>query len=350
MVKFILGHIRGARVLKNWFGKNKKSLADEFDQKLANSATVVLDEPSEESWVSRLKGGLSRTRGGWVSSIARIFSGKIDEDALEEFEELMIEGDLGVQLTTECVNLLREALNDNLLTGPRDVSDLLQKRFLEELAESAGTLKINEKPFSVILMVGINGVGKTTTTAKLAHLFSSLGKKCLLVAGDTFRAGAVEQLKVWGQRLDCHVLEGAEGQDPASVAFDGINKARELGVDVVLVDTAGRLHTQSNLMEELKKVSRVIEKQCHGAPHETLMVIDATTGQNAIQQAKVFHNALKLTGLVMTKLDGTAKGGSLLAIYRELKIPVRFIGVGEKFADLQYFNPEEFTKVLFEIE
>lgn len=337
-------------MIKSWFGKSKKSLADEFEQQSTESATIVVDEVDEESWMSRLRGGLSRSRGGWVSSIGHLFTGKIDDDVLEEFEELMIEGDLGVQLTTECVDLLRDAMNKGLLKGPEDVSGLLCSRFLDELAESTGTLRVNEKPFSVILMVGINGVGKTTTTAKLAHLFSSLGKTCLLVAGDTFRAGAVEQLKTWGSRLNCHVLEGKEGQDPASVAFDGINKARELGVDIVLIDTAGRLHTQSNLMEELKKIARVIEKQCPGAPHETLMVIDATTGQNAIQQAKIFDNSLKLSGLVMTKLDGTAKGGSLLAIYRELKIPVRFIGVGEKHSDLQYFNPNEFTRALFDLE
>lgn len=337
-------------MIKSWFGKSKKSLADEFEQQSTESATIVVEEVDEESWMTRLRGGLSRSRGGWVSSIGHLFKGKIDDDVLEEFEELMIEGDLGVQLTAECVDLLRDAMNKGLLKGPDDVSKLLSNRFLDELAESSGALRVNEKPFSVILMVGINGVGKTTTTAKLAHLFASLGKSCLLVAGDTFRAGAVEQLKTWGSRLNCHVIEGKEGQDPASVAFDGINRARELGVDIVLIDTAGRLHTQSNLMEELKKIARVIEKQCSGAPHETLMVIDATTGQNAIQQAKIFDKSLKLSGLVMTKLDGTAKGGSLLAIYRELKIPVRFIGVGEKQSDLQYFDPNEFTKALFDLE
>ena len=243
--------------------------------------------------------------------------------------------------------MLRVAAKQNLIEGPKDVSEILREKFHTELAESAGTLSINHKPFTVIMMVGINGVGKTTTTAKLVHLFKGLDKTCFLIAGDTFRAGAVEQLKTWGSRLDCPVFAGSEGQDPASVVFDGISRARDLGVDLVLIDTAGRLHTQTNLMEEVKKIARVVNKQCPGAPHEILMVIDSTTGQNAIQQARIFHKALNLTGLVVTKLDGTAKGGSLLAVHRELKIPVRFIGVGEQFNDLEYFNPKQFTQALF---
>tara|TARA_B100000674_G_C37886626_1_gene936972 strand:- start:397 stop:1413 length:1017 start_codon:yes stop_codon:yes gene_type:complete len=335
-------------MLKNWFGKDKKSLAEALDQEQNSAATVVVDqERSEENWVERLRDGLGKTRGGWVSSINKLFSEDINEEVLEEFEELLIEGDLGVQLTEECIEMLRVAAKQNLIEGPKDVSEILRDKFHTELAESAGTLSINHKPFTVIMMVGINGVGKTTTTAKLVHLFKGLDKTCLLIAGDTFRAGAVEQLKTWGSRLDCPVFAGSEGQDPASVVFDGISRARDLGVDLVLIDTAGRLHTQTNLMEEVKKIARVINKQCPGAPHEILMVIDSTTGQNAIQQARIFHNALNLTGLVVTKLDGTAKGGSLLAVHRELKIPVRFIGVGEQFNDLEYFNPKQFTQALF---
>ena len=335
-------------MFKNWFGKNKESLADALEQNQKSAATIVLDEErTEENWIKRLRGGLDKTRGAWVSSIGNLFSGKINDEVLEEFEELLIEGDLGVQLTEECIEILRVAIDENRINGPTDVTDILREKFHTELAQSVGTLNLNEKPFTVIMMVGINGVGKTTTTAKLVHLFKGLGKNCLLVAADTFRAGAVEQLKTWGQRLDCAVYSGSDGQDPASVAFDGLDQAHNLGVDIVLIDTAGRLHTQANLMEEVKKISRVVSKQCPGAPHEILMVIDSTTGQNAIQQARIFHKALNLTGLVVTKLDGTAKGGSLLAVHRELKIPVRFIGVGEQCNDLEYFNPKQFTQALF---
>ena len=335
-------------MLKNWFRKDKESLADALDQGRSSSATVVLDEErTEENWIRRLRGGLNKTRGTWVSSIGKLFSGRINDDVLEEFEELLIEGDLGVQLTEECIEMIRVAADQDRINGPADVTEILREKFHTELAESVGTLNLNQKPFTVIMMVGINGVGKTTTTAKLVHLFKGLGKNCLLVAADTFRAGAVEQLKTWGGRLDCPVYAGSEGQDPASVAFDGLNRAHDLAVDIVLIDTAGRLHTQSNLMEEVKKIARVVGKQCPGAPHEILMVIDSTTGQNAIQQARIFHKALNLTGLVMTKLDGTAKGGSLLAVHRELKIPVRFIGVGEQYNDLEYFNPKQFTQALF---
>mgnify|MGYP000020287372 CR=1 FL=1 len=335
-------------MLKNWFGKDKESLADALDKEQNSAATVVIDEErTEENWIRRLRGGLDKTRGAWVSSISNLFSGKISEEVLEEFEELLIEGDLGVQLTDECIQILRIAADENRINGPTDVTEILREKFHTELAESVGTLSLNQKPFTIIMMVGINGVGKTTTTAKLVHLFKGLGKKCLIVAADTFRAGAVEQLKTWGARLDCPVYAGSEGQDPASVAFDGLSRAHELGVDLVLIDTAGRLHTQSNLMEEVKKIARVVDKQCPGAPHEILMVIDSTTGQNAIQQARIFHKALNLTGLVVTKLDGTAKGGSLLAVHRELKIPVRFIGVGEQYNDLEYFDPKQFTQALF---
>tara|TARA_Y100000589_G_scaffold18695_1_gene15506 strand:+ start:13468 stop:14484 length:1017 start_codon:yes stop_codon:yes gene_type:complete len=335
-------------MFKNWFGRDKKSLAEELNQEETSAATVVVDqERSEENWVERLRDGLGKTRGGWVSSISKLFSGDINEEVLEEFEELLIQGDLGVLLTEECIDMLRVAAKQSLIKGPEDVTDILRNKFHTELAGSVGALSLNHKPFTVIMMVGINGVGKTTTTAKLAHLFKGLDKTCLLIAADTFRAGAVDQLKTWGNRLDCPVFAGSEGQDPASVAFDGISRARDLGVDLALIDTAGRLHTQSNLMEEVKKIARVIDKQFPGAPHEILMVIDATTGQNAIQQARIFHKALNLTGLVVTKLDGTAKGGSLLTVHRELKIPVRFIGVGEQFNDLEHFNPKQFTQALF---
>jgi len=338
-------------MLGKLFSKKKSDLAselqEELEQKGSSSAPVLEIEEEGPGWMDRLKGGLSKTRGGWVQSISSVFGSSIDEDSLEEFEELLIEGDLGVSVTMEFVDLLRDKLDAGELKDSSDVSRVLKEAIEKELSDSLSAMNMQAKPFSVVLMVGINGVGKTTTTAKLTHLFQKMNKKCMLVACDTFRAGAVEQLKTWGSRLDCEVVCGKEGQDPASVAFDGIQRAKEADVDVVIIDTAGRLHTQTNLMEEVKKISRVLSRQCDGAPHECLMVLDATTGQNAINQARIFHEALKLSGVVMTKLDGTARGGSLIGIHKELKIPIRFIGVGEQMQDLQVFHPTEYTEALF---
>jgi fused signal recognition particle receptor len=338
-------------MLKNWFKKKSTQLADEIQEEVGSSSepSILETEQEEESWLKKLSSGLSRTRTGWVQAIGSMFSdGAITEEKLEEFEELLIAGDMGVQVSMDLVDKLREKSKSGELKTAEQVESFLKHIVEEELKDDISALKINEKPFSVIVMVGINGVGKTTTIAKMTHLFQKLNKKCLLVAADTFRAGAVEQLKVWSERLgDVPVVSGKEGQDPASVAFDGIRKAKELGVDVVLIDTAGRLHTQTNLMEEVKKIIRVVKKNVPDAPHETLMVLDSTIGQNAIMQARTFHEAVELSGFVVTKLDGTAKGGIVVAIHRELRLPVRFIGVGEKFGDLQYFNPKEYSEALF---
>ncbi len=334
-------------MFSNLFRKKSDRLADELIEELESpkSSSVVLDDEGKDSelWEERLQAGLERTRTSWVSRISSLFKSGVSEESLEEFEELLLEGDLGVAVTTEFIEKLREGA----IAGPEEVERVLRDAILEEFQDSLAPLNLPVDSFAVILIAGINGVGKTTTTAKLAHLFGTLGKKCMLVAGDTFRAGATEQLGVWGERLGIPVVIGSEGQDPASVAFEGLKQAREKKIDLLLVDTAGRLHTKLNLMEEMKKISRVISKNCPGAPHETLLVVDATTGQNAIQQARVFHEAVGLTGMVMTKLDGTPKGGSLLAIHREMKIPVRFIGVGESLEDLRNFHPQEFTEALF---
>lgn len=330
------------------------SLAEEIAKESGETLVVEKkEEPQakeESSWSSRLTSGLSRTRNSWVSSIASVFGdGKLDEDKLEEFEDLLLQGDLGVEVTMELVDHLRQGWKAGTYKTVTDIQESLKAKIQEELTLKISPLNLSESPFAVILMVGINGVGKTTTTAKITSLFKKLDKKCMLVACDTFRAGAVKQLETWGSRLDVPVIKGKENEDPASVAFEGIKRAKEEKVDILIIDTAGRLHTQVNLMEEVKKISRVVEKALPGAPHETLMVIDSTTGQNAIEQAKVFNEALDLSGLVVTKLDGTAKGGVVVAIHRQLQIPIRFIGVGEQVNDLQNFNPEEFTEALFAI-
>ena len=338
-------------MFSNLFRKKSDRLADELvaDGQSDSSSNIILDESGldGEAWKKKLEAGLEQTRGGWVSKISALFRSGISEESLEEFEELLLEGDLGVQVTTEFIDQLREAMRSGSIHDAKQVESLLKEAVKKEFQDSLAPLNFSGKPFSVILIAGINGVGKTTTTAKLAHLFGSMGKKCMLVAGDTFRAGATEQLEIWGERLGIPVVSGKEGQDPASVAFEGIRDARTRDVDIVLVDTAGRLHTKIDLMEEIKKISRVLSKNCEDAPHEVLMVVDATTGQNAIQQARVFHEAVGLTGLVMTKLDGTPRGGAMLAIHRELKVPVRFIGVGESMQDLRNFHPAEFAEALF---
>ncbi|PCJ21297.1 MAG: signal recognition particle-docking protein FtsY [Candidatus Cloacimonadota bacterium] len=343
-------------MFSSW-GKKKNKKLDLLAEEIAKESGEILildkkEESSESSnsWSSRLSSGLSRTRNSWVSSISSIFGdGKLDEDKLEEFEDILIQGDLGVDVTMDLVNHLREGWKDGKYKTVSDIQSSLKEKIQEELTLKISPLNLNEKPFAVILMVGINGVGKTTTTAKITSLFQKLDKKCMLVACDTFRAGAVKQLETWGERLNVTVVKGKDNEDPASVAFEGIKRAKEEKIDILIIDTAGRLHTQVNLMEEVKKISRVVEKALPGAPHETLMVIDSTTGQNAIEQAKVFNEALNLSGLVVTKLDGTAKGGVVVAIHRQLQIPVRFIGVGEQVNDLQTFNPEEFTEALFAI-
>jgi fused signal recognition particle receptor len=342
-------------MFRNLFKKKSDKLADEIIQQAQEQGKVddslavekVVEEP--KTWFDRLKDGLSRTRGGWVSAVGSIFgTGEITEEKLDDFEELLIQGDLGVTVAMELTDRLRDELEEGNLKTAEDVERILKNMIVKELTDDVSAIKINEKPFSVIVMVGINGVGKTTTIAKLTKLFQKLGKKCMLVAADTFRAGAVEQLEVWSERLgNVTVVKGHDNQDPASVAFDGIQKAKQSDVDIVLVDTAGRLHTQVNLMDEIKKIVRVIEKNCPEAPHEIFMVIDSTTGQNAVQQARSFHEAVNLSGLVVTKLDGTAKGGIVIGIHRELGVPIRFIGVGEQFEDLEHFNASEFTEALF---
>ncbi len=295
-------------------------------------------------WADRLKQGLERSRQAIGQGLDGLLAlGRpVDEAMLEELGELLIAADLGAADAEEIVGRVRsEAKRTGALTS-QDVRALLRRLLEEALAGSAAPLELTAKP-SVMLMLGVNGAGKTTSTGKLAASLRRSGKSVLLAAADTFRAAAVEQLEEWGRRAEVDVIRQATGADPAAVVFDAVKAATARGVDVLLVDTAGRLHTKSNLMDELTKLRKVVSRQLPGAPHESLMVLEAPTGQNGIQQAKLFHEAIGLTGLVLTKLDGTAKGGIVVRIYRELGVPIKLVGVGEQIEDLQPFDPKVFV-------
>jgi fused signal recognition particle receptor len=320
-------------------------------------ADVVVGEFASETSGPRqgflrfLKERLTKTRQGLLRKIDRLLSGRraIDADLFEELEELLISSDLGVQTTTRIMQELQQAVAEQRLRQPIEIRAHLKQSLLDILHVSAEDLCTEvAQPPAVILLVGVNGVGKTTTIAKLAYQLKHQGKKVLLAAADTFRAAAIEQLQEWADRVGVEVIKHGAGADPAAVVYDTIQAAKARHVDVVIVDTAGRLHTKVNLMEECKKIKRVLAREHEGAPHETLLVLDATVGQNGVAQAKQFHETLGLTGLVMTKLDGTAKGGIVVSIVNELNIPVKLIGVGEKLSDLQPFDPTVFTEALFD--
>jgi len=269
----------------------------------------------------------------------------VDDALLDELEEMLIASDLGAAAAAEFVKGVREEARRGRAVSSQDVRALLG-RFLEEtLANAAAPLYLDARP-TVILVLGVNGAGKTTSTGKLAAALKARGKSVMLAAADTFRAAAIEQLEEWGRRADVEVIRQAAGADPSAVVFDAVKAAHSRGVDVLLVDTAGRLHTKSNLMEELVKLKKVVSRQVAGAPHESLMVLDAPTGQNGLQQAKMFHEAVGLTGLILTKLDGTAKGGIVVRIYQELGVPIKFVGVGERLEDLQPFDAKIFVNAL----
>ena len=304
-------------------------------------------EEQRRGFMSRLRENLRKTREALQAEVhATLFSGDLDEETWERLEEALIYADVGARTTAEVVEKLEHEAQEGDITGGEELTERLSV-MLAELART-GDDKIDLRPEpTVILVVGVNGTGKTTTIGKLAwHLRQTLGKRVLIGAADTFRAAAVEQLEKWAERADCDFVRGPEGTDPGSVAFDAIAQGRERGVDVVIIDTAGRLHTQRELMAELEKVRRVIEKQLPGAPHETLMTIDATTGQNGVRQAKLFGEAVGVTGIILTKLDGTARGGIALAIAGELGIPVKLIGIGEQLEDLRPFDADEFARAL----
>ncbi len=309
-------------------------------------------EPKKSSFFQRLSSQLGKTKEAFVYRIDSLFLGKkvIDQELLDELEEILITADLGVNTTQEVLEDARRRVKRDELSDPALLKKALKEKlqsFIMASDRPAELVMPEQGPF-VIMVVGVNGVGKTTTIGKIAHKFTTAGQSVLLVAADTFRAAAVSQLKIWGERNGVPVVSHQEGADPSAVVFDGMEVALAKNYDVVIVDTAGRLHTQVNLMEELKKIKRVIGKKMPAAPHEVMLVLDATTGQNAISQAKLFNATVDITGLTLTKLDGTAKGGIVINICRELKIPIRFIGIGEQLEDLRDFDPTEFVEALFQ--
>ena len=299
-----------------------------------------------------LKQGLARTRSGWVAKLGQILAGRkqLDPQVLEDLERVLLTADIGVKTANHLLEDLRASLSKQELTSEAALWRYLKQRTAEILTvDSVPFDTTRAKPF-VLLVIGVNGTGKTTTIGKLAAKFSGEGKKVLLAAGDTFRAAAVAQLEVWGGRTGCPVVKGKEGADPSSVLFEAVKRAQTESFDVVIADTAGRLHTKTDLMAELEKLGRVLAKAMPGAPHETWLVLDSTSGQNAIAQAQIFTQAMKVSGIVLTKLDGTAKGGVILGITDQLKIPVRFIGVGERVEDLRNFDVQEFVEALYETD
>lgn len=324
---------------KNMFGfKNNKSEKNE--------------EPYEEKrgFFSRLKQGLKKTREGFTGRLDRLFLGKKEIDAalLDELEEILFTSDLGVDASQELIEIVREGVERRNLDNPAQLKAALKEKIIEFLTivEPVDNQPKPGEPL-VIMMIGVNGVGKTTTIAKVAALYKNEGKKVLLAAGDTFRAAAAEQLTIWGERIGAEVIRQNEGADPSAVVYDAVSAAISREIDVLLIDTAGRLHTKINLMEELGKIYRVANKKLPGAPHQVWLVLDATTGQNAISQAEIFHKTLGLNGLILTKLDGTAKGGIVVGISRQLGIPIKYIGIGEKMDDLRPFNAKDFAEAIF---
>lgn len=298
----------------------------------------------------KLKDGLTKTRDNLYSAVDNIVHGKakIDDEMYEELEETLITADLGMTSTMEIIDQLRERVADEHVRDPLEVKDLLKDIMKEALISDSESTKILslDKP-AVILVIGVNGVGKTTTIGKIANYLKIEGKTPLLCAADTFRAAAIDQLELWSEKVGVPIVKSHEGADPASVVYDGIAEARTINADVLLVDTAGRLHNKKNLMQELEKMNRIIEREFPEAYHETLLVLDASTGQNAILQAKAFNEVTKITGLILTKLDGTAKGGVIYPLQKECEIPVQWIGVGEGVNDLRPFDAEEFVSAIF---
>jgi fused signal recognition particle receptor len=334
-----------------WFRPKEENKSEEN-----NTSTEEQKEPNEISssyenkkgFFGRLKERLTKTRETLISRVDHLVLGKkeIDEDLLDELEEILITSDLGVLTTQALIDSVQQKVKRKELNDPEKLRETLQQEILRFLEVPRKIPDYSQKPF-IILVIGVNGVGKTTTIGKLAQKFREQGKKVLLVAGDTFRAAAGEQLEIWAGRSGAEIIRRKEGSDPSAVVYDGVKAARSRGMDVVLIDTAGRLHTRVNLMEELKKTRRVIQKEVPHGPHQTWLILDATMGQNAISQARLFNEALEVDGIILTKLDGTAKGGIIVGICNELKIPIEYIGIGEKVDDLQPFNAEEFVRALF---
>jgi fused signal recognition particle receptor len=331
----------------NWFKKNKdteNSLLPEKDKTAPLQPAVTL--PSRGLF-QKLKNGLSKTRQVLTTDIDKLFIGKrqVDDALLEELEEILITADIGVKTTTDLIQRISVRFSSERLDSD-EFKNALKQEILKLLNVTGTVPDVVVKPL-VVMVVGVNGVGKTTTIGKLAAQYANDGKKVLIAAADTFRAAAVEQLTIWAERSGAEIVRHKSNADPAAVAFDGVEAAMARDMDVVIIDTAGRLHTRINLMEELKKIKRSVSKRYPNAPHETLLVLDATTGQNAISQARLFHESIGVTALALTKLDGTAKGGIVVSICHDLKLPLKYIGIGENIEDLQVFDSEEFVKALF---
>ncbi len=318
---------------------------------VADAVPEAEPETTRRSLAQRLKERLAKTRESLVSRMDDLFRGKkeIDPELLDDLEEILFTADMGVKITRELLDNARRMVSRQELVDPQALKEVLKESIRGCLlgSERAAELVMPESGPFVIMVVGVNGVGKTTTIGKMAHKFVTSGQSVLLVAGDTFRAAAIDQLQIWAERIGVDVIAGESGADPSSVVYDALDQQKKKSYDVIIMDTAGRLHTKVNLMEELKKINRVIGKQLPGAPHEVMLVLDATTGQNAVSQVKMFHEAVAVTGLALTKLDGTAKGGIVVNICHEYNIPIRFIGIGEKMTDLRDFDSQEFVEALF---
>jgi len=324
-----------------------------FKSLFGSSSEPPSDQPAAPQpggLLERLKLGIQKTRAGLVDKVEDVLLGRkeIDTGLLEELEYTLITADVGVRTSTEILESIRQRVDRNLVNDPAELRGLIREHLLGVLEASETPFQFAAEPPTVIFLVGVNGSGKTTTTGKLAARFKSAGKSVLLCAADTFRAAAIEQLEVWGERTSTDIIRQAQGADPSAVVFDALQAAKARKTDVLLVDTAGRLHTKDNLMAELEKMRRIATRVVPGAPHEVWLVLDATTGQNGLEQARRFSESSGLTGLILTKLDGTAKGGIVIAITRELNLPIRFIGVGEQVDDLLPFEPERFISSLFE--
>ena len=311
--------------------------------------TLFGSVPSEPNLLDKLKAGIEKTRSGLVDRIEDVLSGKkeIDAELLEELEYTLITADLGVRTVEDILERIRQQVDRKSTGDAAEVKNLIREQLLEVLRASENPIRVVQTPPAVVMVVGVNGAGKTTTIGKLAHRFLGEGRKVLLCAADTFRAAAIEQLEVWAERASVDLIRQKTGADPSAVVFDALQAAKARGVDYVIVDTAGRLHTKENLMAELEKMRRTCARVVPGSPHEVWLVLDATTGQNGLEQARKFTESAGVTGIILTKLDGTAKGGVVVAIARELSLPIRFVGVGEKIDDLLPFEPENFVDSLF---
>ena len=320
---------------------------DEFVEEIEETETIE-EKPKKVSLFDRLKQGLTKAKQGITDRVDEVLKAytKVDEELLEDLEEVLITADVGVNTTMDIIEKLEDAIRRKKITDPQDVREELKLIIEDILSKDDTKLDASHSP-TIILMVGVNGVGKTTTIGKLAHRYKSEGKKVLLAAGDTFRAAAIDQLEVWANRCNVDIIKHQEGADPGAVIFDAIKASKSRGVDVLICDTAGRLHNKSNLMNELGKVFKIVDREYPEAKKEVLLVVDATTGQNAVSQAKSFKEVCDITGLALTKLDGTAKGGVILAVKSEVDVPVKLIGVGEKMEDLQDFDSKSFVNALF---